>query len=175
MGTTRTHAVGAVMLGLAAGARSSLGTAAPLWPASSGRRRVFLAAGVLGEFVADKSPVVPSRLSWPSLLARSASAAAGGAMLARERSRPVAGSAVLAAAAAPLGALAGSGWRKLWTDGGLPPWIGALVEDGLALALAAAACRGVRGAAGDEGPGPWWPAARTSSQGRVRPAPAPGR
>ncbi|GAA1438472.1 hypothetical protein [Nocardiopsis tropica] len=155
MGTTRTHAADAVMLGLAAGARSTLGTAAPLWPASSWLRRVILAAGVLGEFVADKSPVVPSRLSWPSLLARSASAAAGGSMLARGRSRPVAGSAVLAAAAAPLGALAGSGWRKLWTDGGLPPWVGALVEDGLALALAVVACRGPGGAAGGVGPGPW--------------------
>ncbi|MFJ9553752.1 hypothetical protein ACIRPH_08040 [Nocardiopsis sp. NPDC101807] len=154
MGTTRPHAADAVVLGLAAGARSTLGTAAPLWAASSGRRRALLAAGVLGEFVADKSPVVPDRLSWPSLLARSASAAAGGAVLARERSRPVVGGAVLAAAAAPLGALAGAGWRKLWTDGANPPWVGALVEDGLALVLAAAACRGARGAAGGEGPAP---------------------
>jgi len=155
MGTRRTHAVRAVMLGLAAGSRSALGTAAPLWATSSGLRRVVLAAGVAGEMVVDKAPAVPSRLSASSLLARSASAGAGGVLLARARSRPVVVSAVLAVAAAPLGALAGAGWRRWWTDSGRSPWIGALIEDGCALALARAACRGSDGeSAVDDGPGP---------------------
>ncbi|MFD3688558.1 hypothetical protein ACFWTE_27495 [Nocardiopsis sp. NPDC058631] len=155
MGTMRTHAAGTVMLGLAAGSRSTLGTAAPLWAASSGRRRVLLVAGVVGEFTADKAPAAPSRLSWPNLLARSASAGAGGVVLARARARPVVVSAVLAAAVAPLGALAGEQWRRWWTDSGRPPWIGALIEDCCALALARAACRGSNGGPdGDDGPGP---------------------
>lgn len=170
-------AAAAVMLGLASGARSSLGVSAPLWARASARRRVLLAVGVLGEFAADKAPGVPSRLAWPSLAGRSASAALGSALTARALGRPPVPAALLAAAAAPVGALAGAAWRRRWTDAGRPAWAGAVIEDACAIALAAAACRGRdrRDRPRGEAPGPVPIGSREARRAGVRPAPAPGR
>ncbi|WP_150245158.1 hypothetical protein [Nocardiopsis quinghaiensis] len=131
-----------VMLGLAAGSRGTLGSA-PLWAVSGPGKRVSMALVVLGEFSGDKVPGIPSRLAWPSLAARVASAGTGGALLARSLGAPAALGAVIAAGASPVGAAAGVGWRRYWNGTGRPGWIGGVLEDACVVALAGAACRGV--------------------------------
>ncbi|MFD6952850.1 hypothetical protein A6A08_24585 [Nocardiopsis sp. TSRI0078] len=129
-------------LGLATGSRGTLGSA-PLWAASGPGKRVSMALVVLGEFSGDKIPGIPSRLAGPSLVARIAGAGTGGALLARSLGGSAALGAVVAAAAAPVGAAAGVGWRRYWNGTGRPGWIGGVLEDVCAVALAGAACRGV--------------------------------
>lgn len=94
-----------LLLGCAAGARSSLG---PGGPTISGRHRPLVrsiaALGVLGEIVADKLPVAPSRLAHGGALVRAASGAIGGALLARR----VHAGTVAPALVGALGGLAGA-------------------------------------------------------------------
>ncbi|NKY99554.1 hypothetical protein [Nocardiopsis alborubida] len=132
----------ALLLGLAAGSRSTLG-GAPLWHSAGKGKRVLLALAALGEFSGDKIPGIPSRTATPSLTARVVSAGTGGALLARGAGASPVLAVVLAAAAAPVGTLAGVGWRQYWSATGRPAWIGGAVEDACALALACAACRGL--------------------------------
>lgn len=127
----------AVALGLAAGARSSLGPGAPLWAAGRGNtpRRCLVALAVAGEITMDKTPIVPERTKGPVLVQRSLSAAWGGALLARGRNGSIPLAAVAAALAAPVGAVAGVRWRAWWSEDH-PAWVGGIIEDAVALALA---------------------------------------
>ena len=140
--------VRSALLGVASGSRSSLGFAAPALTAptkpgrlgaSSAPARVLGAAALVGELVADKSPGAPDRTSAPGLVPRLVGAAAGATRLSeRERAN-----AALPAAAATAGALAGAfgglAWRR-WAGTRMPAWQSAVLEDGVALLLAAAAC-----------------------------------
>ncbi|HET8603581.1 MAG TPA: hypothetical protein VFM09_06610 [Marmoricola sp.] len=130
-----------LMLGLAAGGRSSLGVAAPTLSSrrTGGLGKAMAALAVAGELGVDKSPVVPSRLDPPALQVRVGSGALGAAALA-SRQGAATGLAMLAGAVgAVAGSLAGATWREAT---GLPGWQAGLVEDGAAVGLAALACRG---------------------------------
>ena len=136
--------VRAATLGVAAGARSALGVAAPLAARSSRVGAAACLAGAGVEIVLDKLPRTPSRLLPPGPQIRTASGAVGGLLLARRdgASLPVVALAGLAGAAAGLaGTYAGATWRKR-SAADHPDWPGAVVEDATALLLAAVAVRG---------------------------------
>lgn len=140
MGASVSGTARAVMLGLAAGSRSTLGSA-PLWAVSGTGKRALMAVAALGEFSMDKAPGIPSRLAWPSLAARILSAGTGGALLARTFGEPVVLTAAVAAAASSAGVAMGTRWRDHWSGTGHPAWVGGVIEDACALMLAQAACR----------------------------------
>ncbi|WP_159943422.1 MULTISPECIES: hypothetical protein [unclassified Nocardiopsis] len=142
MGVRSASAARAVLLGLATGVRGTLGST-PLWVGAGTGGRVLMGLVMLGEASGDKVPGIPSRLAWPSLVSRVVSAGTGGALLARGLGAPVVPAVVLAAAVSPLGAAAGVRWRGFWGRDGRPAWVGGVIEDACALALAGAACRGV--------------------------------
>jgi uncharacterized membrane protein len=137
-------------LGLASGMRSTLGFNGPglrgLREKGLTRANIGRLVGIGGELVADKLPQTPSRLTPPGLIGRFASGAVGGVQLANRtgggtKSRVLA--AVIGAGGAMGGAYGGAAWRR-WTVGGTnphPDWQGAVLEDAVALSLAAAACR----------------------------------
>lgn len=130
-----------LMLGMAAGGRSSLGVAMPALTArrtgSAGKAMGALA--IAGELGADKHPDMPTRLDPPALQVRVGAGAVGGAALASRDSAST-GLPMLAGA---VGALAGSVAGAAWREGSsLRGWQAGLVEDGAAVALAALACRG---------------------------------
>ncbi|WP_029429963.1 hypothetical protein [Blastococcus sp. URHD0036] len=136
------------LLGVAAGSRSALGFAAPALtaPTKPGRlgsssvpARVLGAAALVGELVADKSPDTPDRTSGPGLAPRLAGAAAGATRLAERERANAALPTVAATAGALAGAFGGLAWRR-WATDRLPAWQAAVLEDGVALALAALAC-----------------------------------
>lgn len=130
-----------VVLGLATGGRSTLALAGPALassPSSAKARTAVLA--LAGELVADKLPMTPTRTTNGSLTARLAAGAGGGAALARaEGVAPV-----LPMVAGALGSLAGSyggvAWRT-WSARTMPPLLGALLEDVVAVTLALTASR----------------------------------
>lgn len=136
--------VRACLLGLAAGSRASLGvgTALRTVPWGGPVLTTLTVLGTVAEFAGDKVPGVPSRLGWAGLAPRIASAAAGGALLARAAGAPALPAALIAGAVAPAGAWAGVSWREAWGRVG-PDTAGALIEDSAALALSAAAVRGL--------------------------------
>lgn len=142
-------AVRAVLLGVAAGCRASLGVAAPVLAGRAGESRPPVAVragavlGVLGELVGDLLPATPSRLRPPGPQARAAAAAVGGALLARRAGAGVLLPAVLAAGASAAGTWGGAAWRR-WAAGHGPDWPAALAEDAVALALAGAATTRLR-------------------------------
>lgn len=135
------------LLGLATGSRSSLGFAGPVLtaPQGTGPGRATRAAKVVtlgamaAEFAADKHPAAPSRLSRAGLPSRLAGGAEGGARLATRSGANGALPATAGAAAAVVGSFAGAAWRR-WAGARMPAATAALLEDGVALALAAAAC-----------------------------------
>ncbi len=93
----------------------------------------------LGEFVSDKASVLPSRLKPGSLLFRLISGGVcGAAFSVSEGEKPAAGAA-LGATGALVSSLLGYAWRtrviKQWQ---IPDLAGALMEDALAIGLAAA-------------------------------------
>ncbi|MGY2130172.1 hypothetical protein [Blastococcus sp. SYSU DS0617] len=136
------------LLGLAAGSRSSLGFAGPILtaprgrgPGRSGRATKVVTAGALAlELWADKQPDAPSRLSRAGLPARVLGGAEGGARLATRAGVNGALPATAGAAAAAVGSVAGAAWRR-WATGRMPALSAALVEDAVAVTLAALACR----------------------------------
>lgn len=138
----------AALLGVAAGARSTLGWAAPTLTAPrrrgmpehrSGLARIAALASISGELVADKQPGIPERTSSAGAAPRFLGAAAGATQLAT-RQRANATVPVLAATAgAAVATWGGLGWR-LWAGKRMGPGQAALVEDGVALLLAALAC-----------------------------------
>lgn len=134
----------AVLLGVAAGSRASLGVGAPVLRAGArGPVRAGTLLTVAGELVGDKLPQTPSRLDPPGPQSRLLSGGLGGAALARGAGRGP-GGVLLAVAAGVAGAAAGTwggaAWRA-WSAGRRPDWQGALVEDATAITLAALACR----------------------------------
>ncbi|WP_166531380.1 hypothetical protein [Blastococcus xanthinilyticus] len=136
------------LLGLAAGSRSSLGFAAPVLTAPSTRgavgrtspvKKVFAAAGVLVEVVADKQPGIPPRTE-PAVLVSRLFAGAEGAWRLALRDRANGAFPVAAGVAGTLaGSFGGLAWRR-WAGERMPDTRAALLEDGVALALAALAC-----------------------------------
>jgi uncharacterized membrane protein len=137
-----------VLLGVAAGARSSLGWAAPTLTAPhrpgapehrGGLARVTALAAVAGEMVADKQPGVPSRTSPAGAAPRFLGAAAGAAQLATRARANAALPVAMAAGGAAAATWGGPVWRH-WAAGRLPGDSAALVEDGVAVLLAALAC-----------------------------------
>lgn len=136
-------------LGVAAGSRSSLGLAAPalLTPRGPGQprfaagpvRSVVATLGTVGELVGDKMPAAPSRLE-PRALVPRFTAGAGGALALAKREDATRVTPVLAGlAGAAIGSWGGVAWRR-WASARWGDRRGALIEDGVALALAAAAC-----------------------------------
>ena len=131
----------AVLLGVAAGSRASLGVAAPLLAGRSAvsgpPRAVRVAAllGVVGELVGDLLPITPSRLRPPGPQSRAATAAVGGVLLARRAGVGVLLPAALAAGASVAGPWGGAAWRR-WAARRGPDWPAALAEDAVALTLA---------------------------------------
>ncbi|GAA1347764.1 hypothetical protein [Arthrobacter roseus] len=134
-----------LMLGAATGSRSTLAFAGPVLAKKlggrnkpSGRTAGLTAVALGSELLVDKLPMTPSRLGKSGLPPRFISAAGGAIVLARrDRSNavlPVIASAVGAAA----GSFGGAAWRDYaqqlgWT------WQAGLVEDVLAVGLAAGA------------------------------------
>jgi uncharacterized membrane protein len=145
------------LLGVVAGLRSQFpaaalaaaGLEAPRGPfallgSSGGRRAAYLAAA--GEIVVDKLPVTPDRVEVRGLLARAASGAVAGGVLAAATGRRGA-RVVLPVLAGSAGAYLGSwggfsGRRALVAATGLPDPVVAVAEDALAIGLAAVAVRG---------------------------------
>lgn len=103
-------------------------------PLASAKVSRVLALLAVGEAIADKTPVVPSRTSAPVLLARAGSGALCGAALFAAARRPGATGAALGAVAALTGAFAGEGFRQQAARRlGAPDLVLALVEDAVAL------------------------------------------
>lgn len=138
------------LIGLAAGARSTLGPAAALLATRTPHRpmRVLLALGVAGELVWDKLPQCPSRFEPAGVGARVLSGVVVGALLTpweNESSaanlRRVGAGIALGAASALIGATLGARWRRVALQGIHNPWPGALIEDAAALTVAIFATR----------------------------------
>jgi uncharacterized membrane protein len=127
-----------LLVGLAAGGRSSFGLAAPLLTSNATRARVLGVTAVLGEMVVDKLPATPSRLEAGPLGGRVVAGAVGGATVAARNGH--AGLSVVAAALGVAGSVAGSvlgaAWREIAADKGFA-WPAAFAEDAASLAVAA--------------------------------------
>jgi uncharacterized membrane protein len=134
----------ALMLGTAAGMRTSLGFSTPQLVGrqtpTSTIRQVWGALPVAGELVVDKLPQTPSRLLPPGLIGRFASGAFGAFLLARRSGAPPVLPVLAGIAGAAGGAYGGAAWRR-WADARGPDWPAAVAEDALALTLAVGACR----------------------------------
>ena len=130
-----------LLLGVAAGGRSSLGLAAPaLTGADNGAvKKLSGLAAVAGELYADKQPGTPARTSAGVLPARLASGAAGAGVLAKRQGANAALPVLAGIAGSAAGSFGGLAWRT-WAGGRLPALQAALVEDGVAVLLALAAC-----------------------------------
>jgi uncharacterized membrane protein len=146
MRTTLTTLLRAVAIGAAVGSRTTAGPAAlALTSRAAGRRRRQLAAGVAlsGELVADTLPKTPSRDEPAGVIGRIGGSLACGATLSRRRGEAVVPAALAALAGAAAGLHGGLWWRTEYAErAGVPPLAAGLMEDVVALALAAAACRG---------------------------------
>ncbi|WP_196240559.1 hypothetical protein [Nocardioides anomalus] len=125
-------------LGVAAGARASLGAVAFSRAAGWGTKAT--AALSLGELLADKLPQAPSRLQPGSQAGRLASGAVGAAALARRSGSSPWLPAAFGALGAGVGTIAGAAWREAAQQRGWT-WQAALAEDGVALGLVAVAVR----------------------------------
>jgi uncharacterized membrane protein len=157
--------VRSLLLGLAAGARSTLGLFGPVAagavrppgsPGAATAARAGGALGILGELVGDKLPAAPDRTAGIGTLVRALAGAAGGFQLrGTGGSGPLPGWAAAAAGAAggAAGTWAGYGWRRLVASRGLPDWPAALAEDAVALTLAAVATGVVPGGRSHTGRG----------------------
>jgi hypothetical protein len=130
-----------LLLGLAAGGRSSLGTSAPFLtaPDAGPVKKLSSLAAVGGEIYLDKKPGTPDRTSAAALPARLASGAAGAGLLARREGANATLPVFVGLAGTAAGSWGGLGWRR-WADGRMPDWQAAVLEDAVDLLLAAAAC-----------------------------------
>jgi uncharacterized membrane protein len=146
--TRRDHLRDAVLAGAATGLRSTVGVAALTRARAPGlppplthpRAPALAMLGVAAELALDKLPSTPSRLDPRGLAFRAAFAGGAGAVLARGADRPMAGSTLVAAAAALASARVGHDVRVAVAAhvGDVPA---AIAEDALALGLAATAAR----------------------------------
>jgi len=103
---------------------------------NAARADAAAAFAIVGELVADKLPMTPSRLQLPGLLARVAAGGLGAHSLTR-RDAPdtVAAAVVLGSVAALAGSYAGAAYRSVASTK-VPPIAAALAEDVAANALA---------------------------------------
>ena len=104
--------------------------------AALGSQRVSTALQLLeiGEMIADKTPVIPSRTSLVPLLGRAASGAVVGAALFASAGERWAMGGVLGAVSAMAGAYAAERLRMQITQGlGVPNVLAGLLEDGIVL------------------------------------------
>jgi len=133
--------VRSLLLGVATGCRSSLGLAAPALtnPEGGALRRIASVAAVGGELYADKLDATPPRTDPQGLPVRFASAAGGAGALAAREDANAAVPVLAGLAGAAAGSWGGLGWRRWAGRAGLPDWQAAVLEDGVALALALAA------------------------------------
>lgn len=130
-----------LLLGVAAGSRSSLGLAAPvLTSRAGGWARAGAVLAVAFELVGDKLPTTPSRLSAQPLSTRLVSGAVGAGALGRRQGATVGVASAAGLAGAVAGSFGGAGWRA-WADQRMPDPAAAATEDAVALGLAALACR----------------------------------
>ena len=136
----------ALGLGAAAGLRSISAPAALSRALSDGRIGGLASAGIsralllleIGEMLADKLPITPSRTSPPPLLGRMASGGLVGAALFASESRRAAVGGALGAVAALAAAYAGERLRARAAQMfGLPDPAVALIEDGIVLIVGA--------------------------------------
>lgn len=128
-----------LLLGLAAGGRSSLGYL-PAALSSGSTATTVAGAAVAAEVVADKLPVTPSRLDAGPLLGRVAAGAFGGVALARRERSSVVLPAVVGAGGAVIGSVLGAAGREIAARHGWG-WQAALAEDAASLAAAWIALR----------------------------------
>ena len=139
----------AAALGAATGLRSTAGLSALAWRRSGGRGAPFArtaAAAVLGtELVFDKLPTTPSRLDPKPLGGRLLFAGVGGAVLARSRRTSVIAAAAIAAGAALAAARVGHDARVACARR-MPDTVVAVIEDAVAIWLAAWASAGYKSA-----------------------------
>jgi uncharacterized membrane protein len=149
MATPRPFVARALTLGVVTGLRAmtpfallglrSQGQAGPRWLRSRGAVIGFAIAAV-GEYVGDKLPMTPSRLSPPQLAGRVVNGAAAGFVVARDARASAWTGALLGAAGAVLGSYAGNKLRaRAVKASGLPDPLVAVVEDVIALGLGLAA------------------------------------
>jgi uncharacterized membrane protein len=147
--TRRRGAVaGSVLLGAASGLRSQLGVATvvtrpdPSLPPMFRRpwtRRLVVAAAA-GELVADKLPATPSRLARQAFVGRLALGALAAGLFAQTRHAPWLPAAAIGASSAAVAAKLGHDVRARLAHHAPDPAV-AVVEDALALGLAALAIR----------------------------------
>lgn len=134
-------------IGFVTGLRSMTACAALSWAASRGRTRIgsipdgplargAATAAALAEMAGDKMPFAPDRRIAPSVAARLAIGAVGGAALAGRGATPLSG-AVAGISGAVAGTLLGRAARGGTTRSGAD-WARALTEDAVAAGLATA-------------------------------------
>ncbi|MFQ1003831.1 hypothetical protein [Modestobacter sp. SSW1-42] len=130
-----------LLLGIATGSRSSLGLAAPtLTAADTGALKKLASLTSLGgELYADKQPSTPDRTSGAGLPPRLASGATGAGLLARRQGANAAWPVVAGMVGSAAGSFGGLAWRQ-WASTRMPALRAGLIEDGVALTLAAVAC-----------------------------------
>jgi uncharacterized membrane protein len=124
-------------IGFATGLRSMTGPAATFRQGGWG---TVLAVAAAGEYIADKLPGVPPRTTPPALAIRIAGGGAAAAAIGRAAGANVLLCALAGAAGAVTAAYAGVAYRARIT-GPVPSFVAALVEDGVAIAIARAATR----------------------------------
>jgi uncharacterized membrane protein len=134
---TPSLAVRCFLLGAATGMRTMAGPSA----VARGRLGRFLPVFAVGEMIVDKLPQTPARTVPPAMAARVVGAALAGRWLAHTQDANGIAGALLAAAGAVTTTFAGPRYRQALAQFA-PPWLGALLEDGLAIGLARAATRG---------------------------------
>ena len=141
-----------LLLGAASGSRASLGFAGPAISTAAGGALTGGFASVSGllliggELVGDKLPSTPSRLAPQGFASRFTSSTVGALALARRENATVGLPVLAGLLGAAAGLWGGAAWRS-WAGGKGPDWQGAVVEDAVAVSLAAIACLPQRSAA----------------------------
>lgn len=135
----------AMPIGCAAGARSTLGIGVPALLSPTLGRFLGVKLGAItmmsGEVVWDQLPNCPSRLEWPGLASRIISGGAGALIIARATRQPVLVAATIGALSALGAAIAGTRWRRHWSQNH-HAWVSGVLEDAVALSVATLACHG---------------------------------
>ncbi len=142
MTLTLRSAVTSAAIGKASGFRSSVGISVFVLTRFAGTKyeRAAVAGSVLataGELVADKHPLIPSRLDPGPLGGRVIAGAAAAYGIARRGGNDPVWSAVIGGLSAVAGSYAGNIYRG-WASTKVPPLAAAAVEDVAALAIGAA-------------------------------------
>ena len=105
-----------------------------VWLSHSGVAKATAVLAV-GELIADKLPVVPSRTDMGPLVSRGISGALGGAAVASARKRPAVVGALIGASTAVLATFAVTNFRRAAKERtGVPDFVWALLEDAVVIA-----------------------------------------